>query len=108
MDAGVNIEAHDEESIKRGMAVAMRRDVHQAVRDMASALAHLRGMPEVSGESGAIGFCLGGSLAYLLAATSDAGKSALKFAYAREGPPTHRPAGRWSTVPTEQGGGQAA
>jgi carboxymethylenebutenolidase len=34
-------------------------------------LAHLRALPEVTGKAGALGFCLGGSLAYGLAAVAD-------------------------------------
>jgi carboxymethylenebutenolidase len=35
------------------------------------ALAHLRSMPGCSGKVGAVGYCLGGKLAYLMASRSD-------------------------------------
>lgn len=43
-------------------------DVDLGVKDIASAVKALRGMPDVVGKVGAIGFCLGGKLAYLAAA----------------------------------------
>ncbi|MDY0885012.1 dienelactone hydrolase family protein [Dongia soli] len=43
-------------------------DVDLGVKDIASAVKALRAMPEVSGKVGALGFCLGGKLAYLAAA----------------------------------------
>jgi carboxymethylenebutenolidase len=45
-----------------------RFDATQGVADAATALDHLTGLPEVSGGVGALGFCLGGSVAYSLAA----------------------------------------
>jgi len=46
-------------------------DVEAGVRDLLSALAHVRSMPGCSGKVGAIGYCLGGKLAYLMASRSD-------------------------------------
>ena len=39
--------------------------------DLGAALAHLRGLPECSGQAGLIGFCFGGTLAFLGAAALD-------------------------------------
>ncbi|NVO07079.1 MAG: dienelactone hydrolase family protein [Rhodoferax sp.] len=39
--------------------------------DIAAGVAALRGRPEVTGKVGSIGYCLGGRLAYLAAATTD-------------------------------------
>ncbi|MGE0733862.1 MAG: dienelactone hydrolase family protein [Alphaproteobacteria bacterium] len=43
-------------------------DVGKGVEDIAAAVKALRAMPECKGKVGAIGFCLGGKLAYLAAA----------------------------------------
>ncbi|HEX6469349.1 MAG TPA: dienelactone hydrolase family protein [Streptosporangiaceae bacterium] len=59
---------HDEEGIKRSMGMVSRFDTEQGTADLAAALDHLAGLPEVSGGVGAIGFCLGGTMGYMLAA----------------------------------------
>jgi carboxymethylenebutenolidase len=46
-------------------------DVEAGVRDLLATLAHIRSMPGCSGKVGAVGYCLGGKLAYLMAARSD-------------------------------------
>jgi carboxymethylenebutenolidase len=61
---------HDDEGLARSMEVASRFDFDQGVADAASALTHLTGLPEVTGGTGVMGFCLGGSIAYVLAATT--------------------------------------
>lgn len=48
-----------------------RLDVDQATRDLASAMARLRALPGCSGKVGAVGFCLGGKLAFLAATRTD-------------------------------------
>ena len=42
-----------------------------ALADIAAGVAVLRGRPEVSGKVGSFGYCMGGRLAYLAAATTD-------------------------------------
>jgi len=46
-------------------------DAEAGVRDLLSTLAHLRAMPGCGGKVGAIGYCLGGKLAWLMASRSD-------------------------------------
>ena len=46
-------------------------DVEAGVRDLLATLAHIRAMKGCSGKVGAVGYCLGGKLAYLMAARSD-------------------------------------
>lgn len=60
-------ESKDESGLSDGMALAQRMDMEDAVADMTSTLARLRGMQECSGKVGAVGFCLGGTLAYRFA-----------------------------------------
>jgi carboxymethylenebutenolidase len=45
-----------------------RFDPDQAIKDVADTIRALRAMPECNGKIGALGFCLGGMLAYLTAA----------------------------------------
>jgi len=50
-----------------------RLDIDRAVDDIASSIAHLRTLPQVSRkEIGYVGFCMGGKLAYLTATRTDA------------------------------------
>ena len=59
------------EDIQRGRDMAMAADRTALQRDLADAVKHLRALPEVQGRGvGAIGYCLGGRLAYLAAATA--------------------------------------
>src|SRR3982750_4557983 len=53
------------------MGYYQRFDANQAIKDSADALTVLRARPECSGKVGALGFCLGGKLAYLNAAGTD-------------------------------------
>jgi carboxymethylenebutenolidase len=63
---------HDEAGVQAGMAAAQRLDVRAAVGDAIAALEVLRAMPEVTGRTaGVLGFCLGGTLAYHVAADGD-------------------------------------
>jgi carboxymethylenebutenolidase len=62
---------HDEAGIARSLQMGGRFDVEKGVEDSAAALGHLRSLPECRGGTGVIGFCLGGSVAYLLAARAE-------------------------------------
>jgi carboxymethylenebutenolidase len=66
---GLNL-AHDEEGLARAMENVTRFDAEAAVGDVAASLDHLRALPEVQGGVGVLGFCLGGTLAYLAAAAA--------------------------------------
>jgi carboxymethylenebutenolidase len=63
--------AHDEEGLNRSLAMGQRFDAEQGVADSVAALDHLAALPEVEGGVGVIGFCLGGTIAYFVAAQSD-------------------------------------
>jgi carboxymethylenebutenolidase len=63
--------AHDEAGTAESLELGGRFDMEQGVADAAVALARLRSLPEVTGGIGAIGFCLGGSIAYLLAGRAE-------------------------------------
>jgi carboxymethylenebutenolidase len=61
---------HDNEGLKEAMRMAQRFDFAEGLADCACTLSNLRAMPEVSGGVGVAGFCMGGSLAYKLAASA--------------------------------------
>lgn len=59
------------DDIQRGRALAMAADRAALQRDLADAVRSLRARPEVQGRGiGAIGYCMGGRLAYVAAATA--------------------------------------
>lgn len=63
---------HDEAGIQEAMQAVQRLDGEGAVEDAAVALRALRALPEVGGAAvGAVGFCLGGRLAFGLGAAAD-------------------------------------
>jgi carboxymethylenebutenolidase len=55
----------------RAMELFKGFDVEAGVRDLLSTLAHVRNIKGCSGKVGAVGYCLGGKLAYLMASRSD-------------------------------------
>jgi carboxymethylenebutenolidase len=63
-------ERKDESGMGDGIALVMQLDMALAMTDIQAAHAHLLAMPECTGKVGAVGFCLGGGLAFACAATS--------------------------------------
>jgi carboxymethylenebutenolidase len=63
--------AHDEAGIQKSMEVVQQLDFPLAVQDVVASVQYLRGLPEVTGGVGVLGFCLGGTLAYAAAVASD-------------------------------------
>lgn len=59
---------YDEADFQRGLDYSMSLDVDTTIDDVVQALRTLRERPECTGKVGALGFCLGGKLAYLTAA----------------------------------------
>jgi carboxymethylenebutenolidase len=59
---------HDEAGLTSSMAQVANLDPQQAVVDCVAAIDHLAELPEVDGRPGVIGFCLGGTLAFGVAA----------------------------------------
>ncbi len=62
---------HDEAGVQASMAKASQLDPELAVTDCKAALRHLEGLSEVDSRAGVIGFCMGGSLAFGVAAAGD-------------------------------------
>lgn len=57
---------------KRALALNAGFDDDEGVADLIATLSWLRAQPGATGKVGALGYCLGGRLAYLMAARSDA------------------------------------
>jgi carboxymethylenebutenolidase len=65
-------ERKDESGFADAIAMVQKFDQATAVPDITSTFAHLLRMPECNGKVGGVGFCLGGTLTYLMAATARA------------------------------------
>jgi carboxymethylenebutenolidase len=63
-------ERNDEAGMGDAFAMVQKFDFATAASDINAAHAHLLGMAECTGKVGAVGFCLGGGLAFLTAAKS--------------------------------------
>jgi carboxymethylenebutenolidase len=61
---------YTEEEWKKAFDFLQRFDIDKGMEDITAAVRALRTRPEVAGKVGALGFCLGGRLAYLAAARS--------------------------------------
>lgn len=70
MQPGVDL-GYSEADFGKAFDYFQRFDANQAIKDTADALKVLRARPECKGKVGALGFCLGGKLAYLTAARTD-------------------------------------
>jgi len=66
-----HLAAHDQEGLAESLDLVSRFDFGRGVADSAVALRALTALPEVAGGTGVIGFCLGGSIAYFLAAQAE-------------------------------------
>jgi carboxymethylenebutenolidase len=62
---------HDEAGVAQSLELGQRFDFGQGIADSAAALQALAGLPEVDGGVAIVGFCLGGSIAYFLAAQAE-------------------------------------
>jgi len=72
IEPGIDITDQSEAEIKRAFALFAAFDVDAGVRDIAAIIDHVRRDPGCSGHVGAVGFCLGGLLAFLTAVRTDA------------------------------------
>ncbi len=71
LEPGVDITDQSDAEWKKALDLMNRFDVASGVLDIQASIAALRAMPGV-GKVGAVGYCLGGLLAYLAAARTDA------------------------------------
>lgn len=92
---------HDDEGLRRSLEMGSRFDAEQGVADAAAALEHLAGLPEVAGGVGVIGFCLGGTIAYFLAAQAEPGTLATVVSFYGSGVPDNTGALEAISVPVQ-------
>lgn len=68
---GVQITDKTQAEWDRGFELYKGFDVEAGVRDLLASLAHVRAISGCSGKVGAVGYCLGGKLAFLMSTRSD-------------------------------------
>jgi carboxymethylenebutenolidase len=71
IEPGIDITDQSEAEWKRAFELFNAFDVDQGVKDIAATIAEVRKRPDCSGQVGAVGFCLGGLLAFLTATRTD-------------------------------------
>ena len=72
LEPAVDLDERKEGALEKAFGFMQRLDFAKAAEDGAAALQHLRKLPEVvDGRAGILGFCLGGGIAYFVAANSD-------------------------------------
>ena len=65
-EPGVQLSDGDPADVRRAFDLYYRFDYDQCVLDMEDTAAFLKGMAECNGKVGAVGYCLGGKLCYLM------------------------------------------
>jgi len=75
IEPDVDITDKSEAEWKKAFSLMNAFDVDQGVKDIAATLATIRKDPGCNGKVGAVGFCLGGQLAFLTATRTDADAS---------------------------------
>ncbi len=68
LESGVDLTDQSEQEWKKAMDLLQRFDIDKGVDDLRATLHTARGHAHCTGKVGAIGYCLGGRLAYLMAA----------------------------------------
>ena len=71
IEPGVDITDRSEAEWKKAFALMNAFDAGQGVQDIAAVIAQVRRDPACNGKVGAVGFCLGGQLAWLTATRTD-------------------------------------
>ncbi len=75
LEPGVQLSDKKPEDMQRAFDLMGRFDKDKGLVDIQSSINHLRAVPDVNGKVGAVGYCLGGMLAYLTAARTNADAS---------------------------------
>jgi carboxymethylenebutenolidase len=71
LEPGVQLTDKTDEEWKRAFGLMGRFDQDKGIEDIKATISHLRQQKGVSGRVGAVGYCLGGLLAYLCATRTD-------------------------------------
>ncbi|HYF22509.1 MAG TPA: dienelactone hydrolase family protein [Caulobacteraceae bacterium] len=79
IEPGIDITDQSEAEWKKAFALFNAFDVDKGVEDIAATLAHVRGGVHCSGKVGAVGYCLGGQLAFLTAARTNVDAAAAYY-----------------------------
>ena len=74
-EPGIQITDQSEAEWQRAFSLYQGFDQQKGVGDLIASLNTLRQHPDCSGKAGCVGYCLGGSLAYVMACNSDADAS---------------------------------
>lgn len=85
IEPGIDITDQSEAEWKRAFELFNAFDVEAGVKDIAATIDQVRAMAEVTGKVGAVGFCLGGLLAFLTAARTDSDASVSYYGVGIEG-----------------------
>jgi carboxymethylenebutenolidase len=72
LEPGVDITDKTQAEWDQAMAYLQRFDTDKGIEDIQATIDHVRSRPECDGKVGAVGYCLGGKLAFLTAARTDA------------------------------------
>ena len=72
IEPGIQLTDKTQEEWNRAFELFGLFDVDKGIEDLKATLAHLRTHESGNGKAGAVGYCLGGKLAYLMATRSDA------------------------------------
>ena len=70
-EPGIQITDHTDAEVQRAFSLYQAFDKQKGVGDLIASLDTLRKHPDCSGKAGCAGYCLGGSLAYVMACNSD-------------------------------------
>ncbi len=68
---GIELDSDKEDEFKKGVGYLQRFDEAMGIEDLKATVAALRAHPACTGKVGALGYCIGGRLAYLMACRSD-------------------------------------
>ena len=85
IEPGVDITDGTEAEWKKAFALMNAFDAGAGVKDIAATLARIRSDPGCNGRVGAVGFCLGGQLAWLTATRTDADAAVSYYGVGIEG-----------------------
>ena len=70
-EPGVELSDHNPADVKKAFDLYYDFDYDLGVRDMEDTVQYLAGIPECNSNAGAVGYCLGGKLCYLLCCRTD-------------------------------------
>jgi carboxymethylenebutenolidase len=95
-EPGVELSDWNAEHVKRAFDLYYDFDYDLGVRDMEDTARYLENIPECNGKVGAVGYCLGGKLCYLMCCRTDIACAVAYYGtyiehHIREAPKLHRP-----------------